>query len=154
MKERQPAEMVLEAIPPVMEGGGRDGSARSVMLVDDDAATSEMYRVGLEACGFRVRVARDGAALFRAVEVEVPDIIVLDWQLPGMMGDEILERVRLDPRTRALPVFMLSNYPAEKNGAIDRVFLAGAVAWLQKVKTPPSRLAEKLAEALRAEPGS
>ena len=146
--------MVLETIRPVDQGGRRGGSARSVMLVDDDPSTSEMYKFGLEAHGFHVRVERDGPGLFRAIAVEVPDILVLDWHLPGLMGDEILEQVRLDPRTRGLPVFMLSNYPAEKNGAIDRVFLAGAMAWLEKVKTPPARLAEKLTEALRAEPGS
>lgn len=143
--------MALETIRPVKEGGASDTFAPSVMLVDDDPSTSEMYRVGLEAAGFQVRVERDGPGLFRAIAVQVPDLLVLDWHLPGAMGDEVLEQVRLDPRTRALPVFMLSNYPAEKNGAIDRVFMAGALAWLEKVKTPPSRLAEKLAEALRAE---
>ena len=145
--------MALEAIPPVEQRPRRDGFAGSVMLVDDDPSTAEMYRFGLEAFGFHVRTERDGAGLFRAIEVEVPDVLVLDWQLPGLMGDEILERVRVDPRTRALPVFMLSNYPAESSGAIDRVFLAGALAWLEKVKTPPARLAEKLADALRGEPG-
>jgi len=146
--------MALETIRPVGEDGHRDSPARSVILVDDDPSTAEMYRTGLEAFGYLVRVEHDGPGLFRALEVEVPDILILDWQLPGMLGDEILERVRLDPRTRALTVFMLSNYPAQKNGAIDRVFLAGAVAWLEKVKTPPSRLAAKLGEALRARPGA
>jgi hypothetical protein len=47
---------------------------------------------------------------------------------------------------------MLSNFPADSDGVIDRVFLAGALAWLQKVKTPPAALAEKLAEALRPAP--
>jgi two-component system, OmpR family, phosphate regulon response regulator PhoB len=118
------------------------------MLVDDDAASAEMYRIGLEHNGFAVSSVGDGAGLFAAMSLRVPDIVVLDWQLPGMNGDEILLRIRLDERTRALPVFMLSNYPLEKNGEVDRVFLAGAVAWLEKVNTPPTLLAEKLKEAL------
>lgn len=145
--------MALETIRPAGAEMPTSGPAPSVILVDDDESTSEMYRVGLEAFGYRVRVERDGPGLFRAIEAEVPDVVVLDWQLPGMLGDEILEQLRLEPRSRALTVFMLSNYPAEKNGAIDRVFLAGAVAWLEKVKTPPARLAAKLAEALRIQPG-
>jgi CheY-like chemotaxis protein len=145
--------MVLEAIRPTVEGQ-EGGDAGLVILVDDDPAAAEMYRVGLEASGFDVRVERDATGLFRALNDHVPDILVLDWDLPGMRGDEILERVRLDVRTRALPVFMLSNFPADGDGAIDRVFLAGAMAWLQKVKTPPAMLAEKLAEALEAAPGS
>ena len=127
------------------EAGSR---GRAVILVDDDEATAEMYRLGLEAAGFHVRVARDGDGLFGAFDDAVPEIVVLDWHLPGENGDEVLHRMRLDARTKSLPVFMLSNYPAVKNGAIDRVFQDGALAWLEKVKTPPATLAEKLGEAL------
>ena len=145
--------LALSASRPLGGGGRRGAGARSVLLVDDDPATTEMYRLGLEAFGFHVRVESDGPGLFRAVAAEVPDIVVLDWQLPGMRGDEVLEHLRLDERTRALPVFILSNFPADMDGAVDRVFMAGAMAWLQKAKTPPAVLAERLTEALRAEPG-
>ena len=121
-----------------------------VILVDDDEATANMYRLGLEHLGFAVESVRDSAGLLQAMSERLPDIVVLDWQLPGMNGDEILQRIRLDDRTRALPVLMLSNYPAEKAGEVDRVFLAGALAWLQKVNTSPTLLAEKLSEALAA----
>jgi DNA-binding response OmpR family regulator len=143
--------MVLEAVRG--EQGGRDpGTAGSVILVDDDPAAVEMYRFGLEASGFAVRIECSAAGLFEALEEEVPDILVLDWQLPGLRGDEILQRIRLEERTRSLPVFMLSNFPAgsaDADAAIDRVFLAGALAWLQKVDTPPPTLAGKLTEALK-----
>ena len=139
---------MLDAIGPE-QGGGR-GGRWAVLLVEDDAGTSETYRTGLEAFGFRVRVEVDGAGLFRAVESELPDIVVLDWELPDMSGDEVLHRVRLDERTRSLPVLILSDFPASSNGEVDRVFLLGALAWLQKVKTPPAQLAEKLTEALTA----
>ena len=132
-----------------MREGTAHGRGRSVILVDDDEATAEMYRFGLEAAGYRVRVAHDGDSLFQAFAVSVPDIVVLDWHLPGPNGDEVLHRIRLDDRTRSLPVFMLSNYPAIKDGAIDRVFLSGALAWLEKASTPPALLAERLSEALR-----
>jgi len=144
--------MMLGAIRPVKEGEPAGG--RSVILVDDDVTTAEMYRVGLEAFGFSVTVAHDAEEMFRNIDGQVPDILVLDWHLPGMHGDEILHHIRLDERTRALPVFMLSNYPGGKDGEIDRVFLAGALAWLEKVKTPPALLAEKLTESLRPAPGS
>ncbi len=135
------------------EEGGSDRILRaeqkpSVILVDDDAATADMYRLGLEHHGFTVASVGDADGLFAAMSRGLPDVVVLDWQLPGMNGDEILQRIRLDDRTRALPVFMLSNYPAAKDGEIDRVFLAGALAWLEKVNTSPTLLAEKLKEAL------
>jgi len=118
------------------------------MLVDDDAAIVEMYRLGLEHAGFRVMVLRDPPSLFRVLGDEVPDILVLDWQLPGMSGAEALEILRRDERTMFLPVFMLSNFLGDLDGAVDRVFAAGAIAWLRKSLTPPSVLAERLTEAL------
>jgi CheY-like chemotaxis protein len=144
--------MVLESVRRA--GGEKGGSgAASVILVDDDAAAADMYAAGLAALGFDVRIAGNGADLFLMLDQQLPDVVVLDWRLPGMRGDEILLRIRLDERTRSLPVFMLSDFPRtahETEGVIDRVFLAGVVAWLEKVKTPPSALAEKLTEALKA----
>ena len=118
------------------------------MLVDDDIVIADMYRTGLEDAGFRVTVLGDPASLFRAIREEVPDVLVLDWQLPGMSGAEALELVRRDERTTHLPVFMLSNFLGDQNGGVDRAFAAGALAWLRKSATPPSVLAERLTEAL------
>lgn len=73
---------------------------------------------------------------------------MLDWELPGVRGDEALERLRGAHADAALPVFMLSNFPGTKNGAIDRAFQFGAIAWLEKVNTTPARLAASLREAL------
>lgn len=131
-----------------MKESDEPGRGRSVVLVDDDDATAEMYQVGLQAAGYQVTVARDGAGLFQEFEVSIPDIVVLDWHLPRENGDEVLHRMRLDPKTRKVPVFMLSNYPAIKDGAIDRVFLDGAIAWLEKANTTPALLADRLGEAL------
>ena len=132
------------------EGSKGAESGPFVILVDDDRDTSEMYRLGLERLGFRVSVETDGAGLFAALASGLPDILVLDWNLPCERGDEVLVRLRQDPRTRDLPVFMLSNFPASADGHIDRVFEAGALAWLEKVKTPPRVLGAKLTEALTA----
>ena len=109
-----------------------------VLLVEDDSAMAEMYRHGLERYGFRVAVLPDAGGL----------ILVLDWELPIVMGDEALERLRKADGGRDLPVFMLSNFSGTGNGAIDRAFRAGALAWLEKVHTTPALLATKLAEAL------
>ena len=121
---------------------------RSVILVEDDRTVADMYRLGLEFHGFQVSIKGSGADLFGTLGGQVPDVIVLDYDLPGAKGDEVLESIRLDDRTRGAIVFMLSNFPATHLGAIDRVFRAGAIAWLEKTKTPPRLLAEKLGEAL------
>jgi len=112
---------------------------------------AEMYRMGLEAHGFQVTILPDAVDLSRAVAELQPDILVLDWDLPGVKGDEALERLRGTDKGRSLPVFMLSNFPGTRNGTIDRVFRAGAMAWLEKVNTRPNELAAKLATALGVE---
>jgi two-component system, NtrC family, sensor kinase len=121
---------------------------KHVLFVDDDAAIAELYRLGLEAEGLRVTVLRDATDLNDRVAAAQPDIVVLDWDLPGVRGDEALERLRLTSQGRNVHVLMFSNFPGTKNGAIDRVFASGAIAWLQKVNTTPSQLVSKLLEIL------
>lgn len=119
-----------------------------VMLVDDDPAIADLYRIGLEAEGYRVLVLPHAIALSEKVSSEKPDVLILDWELPGVRGDDALEEVRLTDHGRDLPVFILSNFSGTSNGVIDRVFALGAIAWLQKVNTPPTRLAVRLKEAV------
>ena len=133
-------------------GGRRLAAERHVLLVDDDPAMSDMYGLGLEHRGFRVAVLQDATRLNETVEADPPDIVVLDWDMPALRGDEALERLRKTDAGLKLPVFMLSNFPGTRNGAIDRTFAAGALAWLEKVNTTPAMLATRLTEALGPAP--
>lgn len=119
------------------------------LMLDDDRATAEMYRLGLEFAGFRAAVTTHAAELYAALEEELPDILVLDWQLGQLTGADVLERLRADWRTARLPVLMLSNFSSDLDGAVDRVFAYGALAWLTKSSTPPKLLAERLWESLQ-----
>lgn len=119
-----------------------------VVLVDDDREIAEMYRLGLEAAGFRVKLESRPSAFLEAVASEVPDAVVLDWNMPGMYGDQVLEELRKAPATAGLPVFLLSSYLGDHDGAIDRVFALGALAWLRKSVTAPDVLARRLTQAI------
>lgn len=129
-------------------GGAADGMY--VILVDDDQDVLDLYRIGLEACGFTVDTARDGDGLFAGLDGKLPDVVVVDWQLANMHGDQVVRQIRMDYRLASVPVFMLSNFPSHSDGAIDRVFELGVLGWFEKTKTPPVLLGHKLVEALAA----
>ncbi|HVH63205.1 MAG TPA: response regulator [Candidatus Dormibacteraeota bacterium] len=119
-----------------------------MLLAEDDGATAEMYRIGLEAAGFRVRVAADVTAVFAAMETEIPDVAVLDYHLSGIItGLDILDNIRLDVRAESLPVLILTN-DSGRNGERDRARRAGALGWLSKHETDPVRLAAGVSEVL------
>lgn len=79
-----------------------------VLVVEDETAIVELVRYNLEADGFEVTVATTGEEAELFVKEETFDLIVLDWMLPGVSGLEICRRLRGSPRTRALPILMLT----------------------------------------------
>ncbi|MDC0737281.1 phosphate regulon transcriptional regulator PhoB [Cognatishimia sp. SS12] len=79
-----------------------------VLLVEDEPAQREVLSYNLQSEGFDVVSAADGDEAMLLVEEESPDIIVLDWMLPGISGIEICRRLKSRSETRAIPVLMLS----------------------------------------------
>lgn len=120
-----------------------------VMVVDDDRETAEMYSLAVKAAGLKAIPLSDVSAIFLSLEEEVPDVVVLDFHLGGIIsGVNVLENLRLDPRTSDVIAFMLSNHTGDLDGAVDRAFSAGAVAWLHKVNTTPAQLTARIIQAL------
>jgi two-component system sensor histidine kinase/response regulator len=94
------------AVPPIEVTAGR------VLIVDDEASTRELLRDLLEMRGHQVVEATNGEdALRRAVE-DRPDAILLDVMMPGLDGFEVCRRLKLDPRTVAIPVLLVTTLSA------------------------------------------
>lgn len=110
-----------------------------LLLVDDDDALAEMYAMQLTASGFEVTTARSGVEALRLATVVPPDLIYLDLGLPGMTGLEVLERLRTEPKTAAVPIVILTNYSEPE--MIKRGQELGAQDYLIKVDTSPAGLA-------------
>ena len=79
-----------------------------VLVVEDEPAQREVLAYNLEAEGYGVtRAASGDEALLLVSEIE-PDVIILDWMLPGVSGIEICRRLKTNPATRNIPVIMLT----------------------------------------------
>jgi DNA-binding response OmpR family regulator len=79
-----------------------------VMLVEDDPAYLDMLRIMLDNAGFRVITAECGEAALTELHRRRPDIMLLDYRMPGIDGVETLRRMKADPDLRNLPVIMLT----------------------------------------------
>jgi CheY-like chemotaxis protein len=113
-----------------------------VLFVEDDASIAQMYTLKLELDGYRVDVAGDGERALEMARASLPDIIFLDIRLPKLDGLGVLEALRADPKTRTVPVVILSSH-SEKE-LIERGAKLGVLDHLIKSKTTPAQLAGSL----------
>jgi len=80
----------------------------TVLVVEDEPAQLEVLGYNLESEGFAVAKAATGDEALLLIKEIQPDVIVLDWMLPGLSGVEICRRVKSESETRAIPVIMLT----------------------------------------------
>ncbi len=117
-----------------------------VLLIEDDVAAAEMYRLRLVADGYSVVIGRDGKEGLRLAADEAPDFIYLDLRLPGLDGFEVLESLRSAPETMHIPVIILTNYGEPE--LRERGMKLGALEFLVKADTTPAQLAESVERAI------
>ena len=79
-----------------------------VLVVEDEAAIAELISLNLRHAGYEVTIAETADQAQNAVDRALPDLVVLDWMLPGQSGLVLAKRWRADARTRMLPVIMLT----------------------------------------------
>jgi two-component system phosphate regulon response regulator PhoB len=101
-----------------------------ILVVEDESAIAELIAINLRHGGFEVTVAADSGQAQAAIDGALPDLVILDWMLPGQSGLVLAKRWRADARTRALPVIMLTARAdeADKIAGLD----AGADDYLTK----------------------
>ncbi len=128
-----------------------------VLVVEDEPAQREVLAYNLEAEGFEVAKAETGDEALLLVDEETPDIIVLDWMLPGVSGIEVCRRMKSRSETRGIPIIMLSARSEEvdrvrglETGADDYVIKPYSVVELmarvrsQLRRTRPATVGERL----------
>lgn len=80
----------------------------TILLVEDEPAIQELIAANLVRAGHTVVRAGDAEVAQRIIREALPDLVLLDWMLPGMSGIEMARRLRSDPRTRTIPIIMLT----------------------------------------------
>ena len=122
----------------------------SILVVEDETAIAELVAINLRHAGYAVTMVVDAEAAQAAVDRELPDLVLLDWMLPGQSGLQLARRWRSDARTRQLPVIMLTAR-AEESDKITGLD-AGADDYLTKPFSPKELLARIRAVLRRKAP--
>jgi two-component system phosphate regulon response regulator PhoB len=105
--------------------------APNILVVEDEPAILELLKINLVDAGYEVREAADAETAGALVKEKLPDLVLLDWMLPGQSGLAFAKQLRADPRTKELPVIMVTARADEA----DRV--AGLEAWVDDYVTKP-----------------
>lgn len=90
----------------------------NILLVEDEPAIQELIAVNLTRAGHHVVRVSDAESAERMVREALPDLILLDWMLPGMSGVELARRLRADERTRPVPIIMLTARGEEQDKVV------------------------------------
>ncbi len=136
--------------PRVPRTGSAAAAAARILVVEDEAALSLLLTYNLEAEGFAVeRVERGDEAELRLAE-SPPDLVILDWMLPGVSGLEICRRMRAREATRTLPVIMLTARGDESERV--RGLTIGADDYIVKPFSVPELMARVRALLRRSRP--
>jgi two-component system phosphate regulon response regulator PhoB len=122
-----------------------------ILVVEDEESLALLVRYNLQAEGYEVECVTRGDEAELRLRERVPDLVLLDWVLPGVSGVELCRRIRLRPETLALPVIMLTARGEE--GDRVRGLSVGADDYVVKPFSVPELLARVRALLRRAKPG-
>ncbi|WP_068922318.1 response regulator transcription factor [Planobispora rosea] len=106
----------------------------SVLIVEDDLDIRDLTVFRLEQAGHEVRTAGDGMEALTELEANRPDIVILDWMMPGLSGPEVCRRLRAMPEMEGVVVLMLTSKAQE--GDVEEGFRAGADDYMVKPFSP------------------
>lgn len=111
----------------------------SILIIEDEEPIQILLKYNLEAEGYRVRCSAQGEDVAFMIGEERPDLIVLDWMLPGISGIEVCRLVRAKPESRDIPIIMLTARSEEAEKV--RGLATGADDYLVKPFSVPELLA-------------
>ena len=129
---------------------GMNGQTARILIVEDEEPLTLLLRYNLESEGYQVDAVARGDDADTRLKESVPDLIVLDWMLPGLSGIELCRRLRTRPETKSLPIIMLTARGEESERV--RGLATDADDYIVKPFSVPELLARVRALLRRAKP--
>ena len=123
-------------------------AGKHILIVDDYPDALDIWALYLRSMGYRVSTASDGAAAIAEAERLLPDLIVLDLELPQVSGFDAAKHLRANPATQDIPLIAATGY--SHRGQLDRALEAGFDQIVIK-PTDPDVLVEEIERLLRSE---
>jgi len=117
-----------------------------ILIVEDDSFLLNMYADKFRGEDFEVFIADDGAKGVKLTKEKIPDIVLLDIMLPKMNGFEVLEKIKIDSKTKNIPVILLTNLSQKEE--VKKGLDLGAKDFLIKAHFMPNEVVEKVKEVL------
>jgi two-component system, OmpR family, phosphate regulon response regulator PhoB len=142
--------MIQRGLPEHLRGQSLRHTSASILIVEDEEPLSLLLRYNLEAEGYRVEVCSRGDEAEVQLREERPDLVLLDWMLPGLSGIELCRRLRQRRETASLPVIMLTARGEETERV--RGLATGADDYVVKPFSVPELLARVRALLRRTSP--
>lgn len=118
-----------------------------VLIIEDEEAIIEMYKMRLEKDGYRVEVARNGAWGLKLASERKFDIIIMDMVMPAMNGYEMLSKIKADKNCEDTPIIVLSNSAQEND--IAKTKKLGVNSFLLKSQITPAKLAKEVKKLIK-----
>lgn len=117
-----------------------------ILIVEDDPLMSRMYQKIFKFEGFEVDFAGDGEEGLEKVRTAKPTLILLDIMMPKMNGLQVLDKLKLDPETKGIPVIMLTNLAGTADA--EAALTKGAVKYIIKSENEPKQVVNMVKEIL------
>lgn len=117
-----------------------------ILIVEDDPLMSRMYQKIFTFEGYEVDMAGDGEEGLEKAKTVLPTIILLDVMMPKMNGIQVLEKLKLDPATKDMPVVMLTNLAGQQDA--ETALAKGAVKYIVKSEYEPKQVVGMVKEIL------
>jgi len=117
-----------------------------VLLIDDDEALTTIFTAALTKEGFQVVAVNTGQEGIDKATTEAPNLILLDQVLPDLSGNDILKQLKLDEKTKNIPVIILSNFSQEE--LVKEAINAGASDYVFKYQVEPKDVIDKIKRTL------